>query len=98
MRIGAFAPIYRMGQSYDDRDALMCRCGGDATYRHITASNWVLCPACTYGEALKAHGLDYRREGNLVIASVPYADASGSTGVEETTITSPQHLMQVLGY
>ena len=98
MKIGAFAPIYKMGQAYDDRDALMCRCGGDATYRHITASTWVLCPACTYAEALKTHGVDYRRDGDQVIALVRYSDASGITGAEETIITSPLHLMQVLGY
>ena len=87
----------KIGPWYGNGASGTCSCGAPATCEHIHTAA-LGCDACVIAWALAEHGVDYRREGNQVIALVPYTDASGITSVEETTITSPNHLMQVLGY
>lgn len=90
MRIGRWKPRLNSGRT--------CLCGQPATYAHAVSLALAVCDACAYESALAEHSVRSRREGNQVIASVPYTDASGSTGVEEIHITSPAQLQQVLGY
>ena len=90
MRIGRWEPRLNSGRT--------CLCGQPATYAHAVSLALAVCDACAYESALAEHSVSTRREGNQVIALVPYADPNGSTGVEETIITSPLHLMRVLGY
>ena len=87
----------KIGPWYGNGETGTCSCGAPATCEHIVSGK-LACDACVYGEALTEHYVEHRRDGNQVVALVPYTDASGKLGVEETTITSPQQLMQVLGY
>ena len=93
MRIGAWVEPITTAHENDS-----CLCGQLGTREHHMNAGIVVCDACAYASALEDHAVSYRRDGNQVVAIVPYTDASGSTGVEEITITSPLHLMRVLGY
>lgn len=98
MRIGVWTRTYREGQFIGRNDAVLCPCGEPATRKNAWNPTLSCCDACAYCAALWEHNVDYRRDGNQVIALVPCTDANGSTGVEEIHITSPEHLMRVLGY